>query len=216
MRSYAQFCGLAGALDVVGERWTLLVVRELMTGPQRFSDLAAHLGGVGSSILTERLRRLEAAGVVRRAQLPPPAASAVYELTDAGHDLGRALMPLVRWGLRHAVPEDRADGASYRAAWALLPFVYEVSAGALGELSVIVVFEVDGELASLVVERGIPRVRDGDTSYPDARVRTDAATLAALGAGRLDLEAAMAEGRLALEGDRGAFATLVSALSPIG
>src|SRR2546421_5058094 len=86
-RSYEQFCPLARALDVLGERWTLLVVRELLLGPRRFSDLRAHLPGIAPALLTQRLRDLEAAGLVRRAELPPPAARTVYELTERGRGL---------------------------------------------------------------------------------------------------------------------------------
>src|ERR1044071_6967058 len=90
-RSYNQFCGLAGALDLIGERWTLLIVRELMSGPKRYTDLADGLAGIGTSLLAKRLAKLEGAGVIERRLLPPPAAVTVYELAPAGHELGVAL-----------------------------------------------------------------------------------------------------------------------------
>ena len=77
-RSYDQYCGLAGALDLVGERWTLLIVRELMSGPKRYTDLADGLPGIGTSLLAKRLAKLESAGVATRRVLPPPAAATVY------------------------------------------------------------------------------------------------------------------------------------------
>src|SRR3954465_11742396 len=98
---YDQFCGLASALDVVGERWTLLLVRDLALGPQRYSDLLAGLPGMGTGLLAERLKHLETEGIVRRSMLPPPAAVAVYELTDDGKDLSEAILPLAMWGARH-------------------------------------------------------------------------------------------------------------------
>jgi DNA-binding HxlR family transcriptional regulator len=99
-RTYADPCGVARALDVVGERWALLVVRELLLGPKRFSDLRTGLPHVGPDVLSQRLRELEQAGLVRRDQLPPPAASRVYELTERGHELEPVVLALGRWGSR--------------------------------------------------------------------------------------------------------------------
>ena len=99
-RSYNQFCPIAHALDVVGERWALLVVRDLFLGPKRFSDLMNGLPGIGTNILTDRLKGLERAGVIRRRALPPPAASAIYELTPHGRELEGAVVALARWGAR--------------------------------------------------------------------------------------------------------------------
>src|SRR3954453_11339680 len=99
-RRYGQYCSLAYALDVVGERWTLLIVRDLLLGPKRFTDLLDGLPGIGRNLLAARLRHLEAEGVVRRSVLPPPAASRVYELTEDGIELGLALAPLSRWGAK--------------------------------------------------------------------------------------------------------------------
>ena len=91
---YGQYCGLAKALDLVGERWTLLIIRDLSFGPRRFSDLVEGLPGISTAVLTERLNRLEDARLITRRTLPPPAASKVYELTEAGRELGRATVPL--------------------------------------------------------------------------------------------------------------------------
>jgi DNA-binding HxlR family transcriptional regulator len=113
-RSYDQFCGVARALDVVGERWALLVVRDLLLGPKRFTDLRRGLPGIGTNVLTARLKELERTGVVQRRMLPPPAASAVYELTDYGRELEGPLLALGRWG---AVSLGRRDGQSLRSEW---------------------------------------------------------------------------------------------------
>src|SRR5947209_2353093 len=103
-RTYEDSCGIARALDVVGERWALLVARELLLGPKRFTDLRSGLPRVGPDMLSARLRELEEAGVVRRATLPPPAASKVYELTEWGAELAPVLMALGRWGSRIPLP----------------------------------------------------------------------------------------------------------------
>ena len=101
---YPQVCALARAAEIVGERWTLLIVRELLLGPRRFTDLKGRLDGVSASVLTQRLLALEESGLVVSRYLEPPAASTVYELTDAGRALEPAVTALVRWGVRALVP----------------------------------------------------------------------------------------------------------------
>ncbi|HEV8250670.1 MAG TPA: helix-turn-helix domain-containing protein [Gaiellaceae bacterium] len=103
-RHYDQYCGIAHALDLVGDRWALLVVRELMRGPLRYTDLVERLPGIGTNILAARLRDLEAGGVLTKRRLPPPAASRVYELTEYGQALKPALRELGLWGARSLGP----------------------------------------------------------------------------------------------------------------
>lgn len=98
-RQYDQNCSVAGALDRIGERWSLLIVRELLLGPMRFSDLVRAVGGAPTDVLTKRLRDLEEDGIVRRRELDPPASAIVYELTELGRELDRPLLELGRWGL---------------------------------------------------------------------------------------------------------------------
>lgn len=107
-RAYDQYCPIAHALDLVGERWALLVVRELMRGPKRYTDLAETLG-IGTNILAARLRDLEAGGIVTKRTLPPPAASRVYELTDYGRELKAVMRELALWGARSLGPPTDAD-----------------------------------------------------------------------------------------------------------
>ncbi len=107
-KSYRQYCPIAHALDVVGERWSLLVVRELLArGPLRYSDLHSLLPGCGTNILAARLKELEGGGVVRRRRLPAPAASTVYELTERGEELREVMHELTLWGLRSLGPPPR-------------------------------------------------------------------------------------------------------------
>jgi len=108
-KRYEQYCPVAHALDLVGERWALLVVRELMHGPKRYTDLAEHLPGIGTNILASRLRDLEACGIVRKRTLPPPAASRVYELTEYGQGLRPAIRELALWGARSLGPPTVED-----------------------------------------------------------------------------------------------------------
>jgi DNA-binding HxlR family transcriptional regulator len=109
VRRYEQYCPMAHALDLVGDRWALLVIRELMHGPKRYTDLVEHLHGIGTNILAARLRDLEANGVVARRTLPPPAASRVYELTDYGRELRPAMRELALWGARSLGPPTMTD-----------------------------------------------------------------------------------------------------------
>src|SRR5438105_10131964 len=107
-RTYGQFCGLARALELVGERWALLIVRDLLVGPRRFTDLRQGLPRIPTNVLSERLKELEHAGIVRRRALPRPAASVVYELTDYGSQLEEVVMKLGLWGAQ-ALGEPRPD-----------------------------------------------------------------------------------------------------------
>ena len=108
-RSYDQYCPVAHALDLIGERWAMLVVKELMHGPQRYTDLAEHLPGIGTNILAARLRSLEECGVIVKRTLPPPAASRVYELTDYGRELKPVMRELALWGARSLGPPTDED-----------------------------------------------------------------------------------------------------------
>jgi DNA-binding HxlR family transcriptional regulator len=108
-KRYEAYCPVAHALGLVGERWALLVVLELMGGPKRYTDLADNLGGIGTNILASRLRDLEAAGVITKRRLPPPAASRVYELTDYGRELRPVIRELALWGARSLGPPTDED-----------------------------------------------------------------------------------------------------------
>lgn len=213
-RSYDQYCGLAGALDLVGERWTLLVVRELMTGPKRYTDLADSLSGIGTSLLASRLKRLEDDGLCVRRYLPPPAASAVYELSDVGEELGHALMPLVRWGLRHAMPADLGPETAISPHWTLLAFTHQIDPAALEGIDATYKFVVEGRTAHVVIRDRKANVVLGEPAVePDATVTLDAATVAAVGSGRTSAVDAALEGRIGLEGDPSAIEDLIRAFS---
>jgi len=109
VKRYEQYCPMAHALDLVGDRWALLVIRELMHGPKRYTDLVDHLPGIGTNILAARLRDLERNGVVTRRTLPPPAASKVYELSEYGRELRPAMHELAMWGARSLGPPTDED-----------------------------------------------------------------------------------------------------------
>ena len=197
-RTYDDGCAAAHALDLVGERWALLVVRELLLGPKRFTDLRAGLPHVSPNVLAQRLRGLEAAGVVRRRKLPPPAASRIYELTEWGQDLEPVIISLGRWGVRSPTrPPDAGLGVdslilSFRTMFDPeraegLGAGYEIR---LGEDS----FRAEVVEGRLKVERGF-------ADDPDATIETDACTLAALVYDELELDDALRSGDFEIEGD---------------
>lgn len=200
MRSYAQFCPAARALDVVGERWSLLVVRELLVGPKRYTDLSNGLPGIGPNVLAERLRNLESAGVIRKTRLPPPAASTVYELTELGAGLRPVFMALYQWGLQIATAP--APGDAVRASY-WLPAI-EAAAGdrqVPADVDEVYEFRVDDDVLAIVVKAGAVTVQQGGADSPDLVIRTDSETFAELGSGRLSPADAIEAGRLIAEGD---------------
>src|SRR4051794_22129046 len=177
MRTYGDRCGVARALDLVGDRWALLVVRELLLGPKRFSDLRAGLPGVTPDVLTLRLRELEQAGLVRRAQLPPPAGTRVYELTARGGELEPVLLALGRWGSAAPVPEgDPRLGVD--AAAIALKTVFDP--GAAEGLSAEYELRLDGQPFRIRVADGGLELARGSAERPDATIATDPATLSAV------------------------------------
>ncbi|MCZ2523793.1 winged helix-turn-helix transcriptional regulator [Streptomyces sp. HB2AG] len=136
-RSYAQYCAVSRALDALGERWTLLVVRELLTGPRRYTDLHADLPGVSTDVLASRLKEMERDGIVERRRLAPPGAAYVYELTDRGREIAPALAALARWGA--AALGERRPTDALRGHWFALPLMHrleELASGASGMLEV--------------------------------------------------------------------------------
>ena len=167
-KHYDQYCPVAHALDVVGDRWALLVVRELMLGPKRYTDLADGLPGIGTNILAARLRDLEAAGVVTKKTLPPPAASRVYDLTDYGRALKPVIRELALWGAQSLGPPTAAD--ELFPGWLLNPIEMILAPLApAGRFE----FRAGEEIASLV--DGVAHA--GPIDDPDVVVEGDAAGL---------------------------------------
>lgn len=212
-RSYDQFCGLAGALDAVGERWTLLVVRDLMGGAKRYSDLASSLHGIGTSLLAARLKQLEADGLIARRDLPPPAASTVYELTPVGWELADALVPLAVWGARHQLGPERTPDQRFKPEWSLAVLARQLRSTFPSARSAVVEFHIDGETAHVTLSGGDAVLQSGAAAAPaDAVVTTDSGTLAAIVAGRAPIAEALTDGRLAFAGDERTLVALASAL----
>ncbi len=157
-RRYRQFCGLAKALDVVGERWTLLLVREFLLGPRRYTDLQHALPGLTTNLLSKRLREMESAGLIERTTLPPPAPSRVYRLTERGAALEPVLMALGRWG-ESILREGPAPGDRMDPAWALISMKRRYAGGEDLKVELQVggrVFQLHLAPEGLVVREGQP------------------------------------------------------------
>lgn len=201
---YPQFCALARAAEVLGERWTLLIVRELLLGPRRFSDLRERLDGVSPSVLTERLGRAEELGLVRRSALPPPAASVVYELTEHGEALRPAVHALIRWGGRFLLPRRARERAE--PEWMRLALAAMARRGASPSRTFVLRIREGRKEAVLHVAggRGGTRVAAGEPTRADAVLTLDVPTLLAVAGGRLTLDRAVRSGVVKASGDLGA------------
>ncbi len=213
-RTYGDSCGIARALDLVGERWALLVVRELVLGPKRFTDLRAGLPRVGPDMLAARLRELEEAGVVRRGTLPPPAASKIYELTEWGAELAPVLVALGRWGSRAPLPDPPPPLGVDAAVVALQTTFDAEAAGWVQAVYGLTLrdqsFTVEVAAGRLEVTRGRPPA--GVT--PAAVIETDTATLAAVLWHGHPIDRAVGDGALRIQGDPEAAADFVGLFAP--
>ena len=197
MRTYGERCGVARGLDLVGDRWALLVVRELLLGAKRFSDLRAGLPGVSSDVLSQRLRELEQAGVVRRAKLPPPAATRVYELSERGQELEPVVLALGRWGSRAPFPPGRPRIGVDATAIALKT-VFDPAAAE--GMSASYELRLDEQPFRIHIVDGRLDLTRGEADRPDATIATDPATLSAVLWHGRKLADAKRAGEIAIEG----------------
>ncbi len=201
-RSYDQFCASARALDSVGDRWTLLIVRELLAGPRRYTDLHADLPGVSTDVLASRLKDMEQGGLAVRRKLPPPAAASVYELTERGHGLLPVLTALAEWGAP-ALTERRPTDA-VRAHWFALPLLRALAG--LTQEGVLEVCLDEGEFhvrtggGAAAGPEGEP-YGFGPAPRPDARITLDAELCLELGRGEVTLAEAVKGGRIEVTGE---------------
>lgn len=221
-RSYDDLCGVARGLDLVGERWALLVVRELLLGPKRFTDLHADLAGISTNVLTNRLEELEASGILRRRRLPPPAASAVYELTSWGLELDPIVCHLGRWALgapggpRGSHLSPTAMALSLRTMFDPMAAVdrshrYQLELADQRFDAEVTGCEFTIRRAAEDTTAGLPTA--GLPAGVDAAIRAQPVTLAAVVYGGQDLDRTIRSGRLAVRGDRVAVAWFVTLFS---
>jgi len=198
-RRYEDACGAAHALDLVGERWALLVMRELMLGPKRFSDLRADLPGISANILTQRLEGLEAAGVLARRKLPPPASAQVYELTAWGYESEPIFQTLGRWAARSS---EHDPSLPLSAVSLFLSFRTMLDPRRARGMRARIGFRIGAESYLARLADGRIAVRRGPSDGADVVLIGTASAIAAAVYGGQPLRALAAAGALAIEGDR--------------
>jgi DNA-binding HxlR family transcriptional regulator len=200
-RTYGQHCAIARALDVVGERWTLLVLRELLLGPLRYTDLLEGLPGIGTNLLARRLRDLEEAGIVERQVLPRPASSTVYALTRQGETLEPAIVALGRFGGRFL--PDRPGSEEFRPRWAVIGIKHTFRPENAPDEPRTYQLELDGERFHVRVEGGRLMTRQGPANDPDLTVCTSARELLEILGGHHPIREAVGSAvQVFLPGDR--------------
>ena len=201
MRTYGDGCAIAQALDVVGERWALLVVRELLLGPKRYTDLRRGLPNASPNVLSQRLGELEGAGVIRRRKLPPPAGARVYELTEWGRELEDTVMSLGRWAARSPMPPSPA--APIRSADSVIlalraRFDSRASHGLRADYEL----RLGEDRFRIEVADDELEVARGEAHQADATIQTDTDTIAAVLWGGRSLADAQHSGAMTIEGDK--------------
>jgi len=199
MRSYGEYCSLAKALDVVGDRWTLLIVRELtIKGPCRYTDLRNGLPGIATNLLADRLRELEQAGIVRREEAPPPIATTLFSLTPRGEELRPAVEELTRWGLP-LMSEQRPDDA-VRSHWLIAAIDLTLTDRTPERPPVTIELRTGDEPIAIETADGAVRARVGPAADPDLTLTGQARSVLGAVLGMIPLAGARDQG-LRYEGD---------------
>ena len=207
MRTYGQYCSVAKALDVVGDRWTLLIVRELLLqGPCRYTDLKSGLPGIATNLLADRLRELERAGLVRREEAPPPIATTLFQLTDAGNELEPVLDALCGWGIRYMTAPDEGD--EFRSHWFTLPASLFLHDRDPGGAPVTIELQAADRPAVIEVSGGSVHTRLGTAPAPDVVLRGTPPVIMATLTGHVTLDQAAGRG-LEITGDPAVLARLL-------
>lgn len=201
-RRYDDACGTAHALELIGERWSLLIVRELMLGPRRFGDLRANLPGLSANVLTQRLEMLDAGGVVRKAKLPPPASVQVYELTPWGLEAEPIISALGRWGARSTLHDPTRP---LSAVSMVLSFRTMFEPQRAGDLKISANFAIGDERYWIAIDHGRLASGRGDVENADFTLFGDPGAIAGLVYGFATLDDLTDKGIVMLEGGRDGF-----------
>ena len=198
-REYGQYCGLARALEIVGERWAPLIIRDLLVGPRRFTDLHRGLPRIPTNILSARLREFENAGLVRRRLLARPAGSIVYELTEFGSELDQVVLALGRWGARLLAEPAATEIVTADSLTMAMRSTFDPAAA--GDLRARIELRLGEVVVGVRIDAGTLDVAPGDLEAPDLRIETGPA-LRSLMSGELDPDDAVEQGIVALTGDQ--------------
>jgi DNA-binding HxlR family transcriptional regulator len=213
-RTYNQYCPVAHALDLVGERWTLLIIRNLFVGPKRFSDLARGLPSIGTNILTERLKALEENGLIQNRFLPPPAASSIYELTPYGRSLQDVMVALALWGAQSLGTPQAGQVFSIEAIELML--YMQFTPAVASNLSGIFAVKIEGEPFNanfcVKLQDNLIAVEQETLSTPNLTLHTDLVTLGSIATGHVSYKEAVAKGLLRLDGSEPEIANFLAHL----
>ncbi len=213
-RTYNEYCPMAYALDILGERWTLLAVRNLVAGPQRYTDLLEGLPGIPTDILTARLKVLQRAGVILKRRLPPPAAAVtVYELTPLGRGLETVVSAFTDWGLQ--LLGERGVEETAQATWFMAGMKARSQPHAAVGLHETYQFNIDGQSFYFRIDDGSIKPFIGLAPEADLILTGDSATFASVGSRSLSPQDAFAAGRLKIEGDGAALLRCLNVLGVI-
>lgn len=210
-RQYDQGCGMAHALELIGERWAILIVRELLVGPRRFTDLRTGLPGISPNVLTHRLDELERSSIVVRTRLPPPASVWAYELTEWGKELGPVLLSLGAWALKSPTfPTEAPIGVS--------SFILSLEAlfdpPSASGLEATIELHVNDQSFNAQIQDGRIRIGAGSATAPDVVVTGDPNILVAIIHRGANLPRAVRDGEVQLIGDRKKFRSFIDAFRP--
>lgn len=208
MRSYGQYCGLARSLEVVGDRWNLLIVRQLLLGPARYRDLVAGLPGIATNLLADRLRDLEASGVLER-RLGSEGSAVEYALTPWGTELRDPIESLIRWSTPLMIRG--AEGDAFRPEWLMLALPALLGARNKVRAAALVGLQIGEAALQLTATRAGFTVGPPDGRTPEATIRTEPACLLGLAAGALTLDDARAMGLVEIGGDESVVRTVFAA-----
>lgn len=211
-RVYAQYCAIARSLDVIGERWTLLIVRELLTGPKRFKSLQQNLPGIGTNLLTTRLKHLEEHQIVQKIKLPPPASVNAYDLTDFGHGLETVLISIIKWGGGYLAKGQGDDYA--RSGWAILGIRGLFQPKKAEGVELTCQFLIDDEAFWISINQGKIMTLEGQIGTPDITLIMKGETFLGLGDGSTDIFKSLQNGDIKLEGPTEILETMFSTLIP--
>jgi DNA-binding HxlR family transcriptional regulator len=206
-RSYNQYCAVARGLDIIGERWTLLIIRDLLVGPKRYKDLLDGLSGIGTNLLAARLRELEKEGIVRRTVLPPPAASTVYELTETGQALEPAIGAIGRWGARFLGSPRETD--MFPIDGYMVAMRISFKAGEAAGIDQTYELRVGGRIFEIRVAHGECTITQGQARDPDAVLKMDIFALHRLLKEGVAPREALANGEVTVSGDEKALSRFV-------
>jgi DNA-binding HxlR family transcriptional regulator len=184
MRSYGQYCSIAKALDVVGDRWTLLIIRELLIrGACRYTDLKNGLPGIATNLLSDRIRELESAGLIWREDAPPPIATTLFHLTEAGAELQPVLDTIGRWGVRYMI--EPTEGDEFQGHWFAFPVSFFLQDRDPDGPPVSIELRTDGSPAVVEVSDGSACLRPGPATAPDLILQGEPRLILALFSGHL-------------------------------